>query len=67
MYIMHRSLAICVEMADIAVGDQTRLAWEDVRNLVEIVVRILDTGPFAGCVAWFRRKMDDGNAREMRL
>ena len=54
-------------MTDIAVGDQAWLAWEDVGNLVEIVVRVLETRPFAGRVAWFRRKMDNRHAREMRL
>ena len=67
MNIMHRSLAICVEMADIAVGNQARLAWEDIRNLIEIVVRILEARPFASRIAWFRRKMDNRHACEMRL
>ena len=54
-------------MADITVGYQTWLAGEDIGNLVEIVVRVLEAGPFASRVAWFRRKMDNRHACEMRL
>ena len=67
MYVVHRRLAIRVEMADVAVGDQTWLAGEDIRYLIEIVVRVLDARPFTVGVARLRRKMDDGDACEMRL
>ena len=54
-------------MADVAVGDQAWLAREDVGNLVKIVHRVLEAGPFTSRVARLRREMDDGDAREMRL
>ena len=68
MYVVHWIIfLIRVEMADIAVGNQAGLTWEDVRYLVEIFIRVLEARPFASRVGWFRRKMDDGDAREMRL
>ena len=68
MHIMHRIiLLIRVQMADVTVGNQAGLAREDVRYLVKIVIRVLETRPFTGCIGWFRREMDDGNACKMRL
>lgn len=67
MYVMHRDLPIQIKMADVTVGYQARLAGEYVGNIVQIVVRVLEARPFAGGVAWTRRKMHNRDAREMRL